>query len=793
MDPAAHAEGANSTANKPNHPLCGACCVGLTFDDKAAGGSKATPEDGNPPYLVMPGTYETDNYTSWYYPQIKEDEALPMRQLLLRDHAPEFPRLEESALQGCFFCDILYEALTTDQVLNNDEYQNVRIGEEKETEVCIYFSSYHWKADFCDSEDGHLGDLHLYVAVCRPTQPEIGIGLIFRLDPCTTSMYGNAESILQWLRLRRTFSGPDRFNAEDASWAKRRIQESIQRDPWNNPNVSFSRSTENGKVVEILSLRRPHEGVIPKRLVDVRSHPPKLVVRSSEKRHLERWNYAALSYCWGPPEDAERQLKTTKDSLAERMRGIPEEEMTPSLRDAVNVTRALSIPYLWVDALCILQGSDEEARADWESEALNMDRIYQGSHVTLAALASSSCQESFIRPQERALKIPWDSNLSPTASGRFRVSFVDCQGVKRLNQPLGQRSGIADFISYNLDYSHWLKRGWTFQEGLMSRRILAFTDSAIIFFGPKKTLLKGVATPLERLGWHGRINQAVHEETQDLQWIDIAIGYSARHGGFTRRSDFLPGLSGIAAWYGFRKRFPANKYLAGLWNHNLYYGLAWSTNTPPQGELEELLSFMRFRENYVCPTWSWGLLGNVNWPVFGMGKPMCSLVTYVKRKEGKLNEFGEPEFAEIKICGRVVDLPSDLHRVRLGTTGNRFKWQADVEAIDPHGDWIWELDWAPAGPLVPRGDLKMVLTGSDLKTQKEYLIGIILHPVRNSWSQEPNVWCVRVGSFRRLPKGPWVIAPSGPNKGYYVLSNGIHKHLPVPFFGRQENRTVYIV
>lgn len=171
---------------------------------------------------------------------------------------------------------------------------------------------------------------------------------------------------------------------------------------------------------------------------------------------------------------------------------------------------------------------------------------------------------------------------------------------------------------------------------------------------------------------------------------------------------------------------------------------------------------------------------------------MCDLSINIKRKEGSLSEFGEPEYARLTIEGRVVDLPSDLHRVGLDTTGNRFKWQADVEATDPHGEWRWYLDWAPAEPLVRRGDLKMLLTASDLETQKEYLAGIIIHPVKKPWLEGHENVYVRVGSFRRLKKGRWVVFPKDRIKIAYT-SYELHKHSPVPFFGRQETRTVCLV
>lgn len=59
--------------------------------------------------------------------------------------------------------------------------------------------------------------------------------------------------------------------------------------------------------------------------------------------------YMALSYCWGPPNEALTQLRTTSDSL-DRMRcHIPDASMSQTLRDAARVARTLGIRYLWVE------------------------------------------------------------------------------------------------------------------------------------------------------------------------------------------------------------------------------------------------------------------------------------------------------------------------------------------------------------------------------------------------------------------------------------------------------------
>jgi hypothetical protein len=65
--------------------------------------------------------------------------------------------------------------------------------------------------------------------------------------------------------------------------------------------------------------------------------------------------YAALSYCWGTKEEAEHQLTTTSSTLERHCDRIAFDDMTPVIQDAVTAARELSIHYLWIDALCIIQ------------------------------------------------------------------------------------------------------------------------------------------------------------------------------------------------------------------------------------------------------------------------------------------------------------------------------------------------------------------------------------------------------------------------------------------------------
>ncbi|KAH7350618.1 hypothetical protein BKA65DRAFT_582569 [Rhexocercosporidium sp. MPI-PUGE-AT-0058] len=74
-------------------------------------------------------------------------------------------------------------------------------------------------------------------------------------------------------------------------------------------------------------------------------------------------------------------------NITERLDGIPMSSMPKSFVDAIAVTKALALRYIWIDSLCIIQ-EDEE---DWVAESKHMGSIYEKAVLTVAA---SSAEDS---------------------------------------------------------------------------------------------------------------------------------------------------------------------------------------------------------------------------------------------------------------------------------------------------------------------------------------------------------------------------------------------------------------
>lgn len=117
--------------------------------------------------------------------------------------------------------------------------------------------------------------------------------------------------------------------------------------------------------------REAQQGFTPSRLLQLDCFPgskdARLVEFSAEmKIGSVPFPYAALSHCWGVP--SKRPIRTLKENMAKHRDRIRFEDLSRTFQEAIQVTRGLQLPYIWIDSLCIVQDDGE----DWEREADQM-------------------------------------------------------------------------------------------------------------------------------------------------------------------------------------------------------------------------------------------------------------------------------------------------------------------------------------------------------------------------------------------------------------------------------------
>jgi hypothetical protein len=302
-----------------------------------------------------------------------------------------------------------------------------------------------------------------------------------------------------------------------------------------------------------------------------------IYVKDAYKDPAVRIPYAALSYCWG--DAALNRLKTTQDSLSAHQQGIDCSQLPKTIRDAVETTRALGLEYLWVDSLCIVQDDDE----DKEREIAKMSQIYEGATVTISAARATHCDEGFLHERNLA-KIYGDVYELPWRGGneddRGHRSVFCCNGdIRRCEtEPIDSRA-------------------WTMQEHFLSKRLLRFGTSQLVWECREGVEVDGGSNDIDP---PDEVSVGIGQVLKD--WRQDVARYTARN--ISNPEDRLPAIAAIAETYEKRLKSTPRRYAAGLWEELLPFTLLWYI--APRTKQKTTCPGLPDGAD-VSPTWSWHL------------------------------------------------------------------------------------------------------------------------------------------------------------------------------------------
>lgn len=193
-------------------------------------------------------------------------------------------------------------------------------------------------------------------------------------------------------------------------------------------------------------LQTPHD--LTFRLIDVEN-------KCLTERDPRLCDFAALSYVWGAPEHIGGLLHLETSTVHELFKpGSIDFRVGNTIMDAIAVALSLEIRYLWVDRLCIIQDNEE----DKEAQIGQMDRIYGNAVVTIVAATSS--------------------NLHAGIPGVTTQRCLDQLAGQVCNAPV---VNVLVPIQSDTNLDPWEGRAWTFQEKLLSKRILLFHGGMVDF------------------------------------------------------------------------------------------------------------------------------------------------------------------------------------------------------------------------------------------------------------------------------------------------------------------------
>ncbi|KAM3067125.1 hypothetical protein ACMFMG_011680 [Clarireedia jacksonii] len=395
----------------------------------------------------------------------------------------------------------------------------------------------------------------------------------------------------------------------------------------------------------------------PSRLLDLRSFgDDSLDVRIVQI--VEASEYVALSHCWGPVHN--RPCVLTCNNLAEWTCRLAFQILPLTFQDAIKITRGLGFRYLWIDALCILQDCEE----DWDTEGSKMEAIFSNCALCISATSgvdsTSGCftTNSTGRQSIEPHLIDITSILT---TGETSTLVVYC------DQPI-RDGGSSQYLPGAIRNSPIVTRGWTLQERILPSRILHFTSEQLIWECgdgfESEDGLESWAQSVERCALGS--GPMLARELANVGRIDSPFGtiyrwytiidedYSKRRLSFAK--DKLAAISGLARLVA---RNTGSRYIAGLWEFGLCYGLCWVVNAPAPLTIEP--------ENYRSPSFSWAATNSkVSWlpGIFDLNRgPPSSLFTLLGWQcvLSTSDQYGRISQCALKItgqCMKVVVRPS---------------------------------------------------------------------------------------------------------------------------------------
>jgi Heterokaryon incompatibility protein (HET) len=396
--------------------------------------------------------------------------------------------------------------------------------------------------------------------------------------------------------------------------------------------------------------------VLPKRVLNVGGTPEHPVPFLFEPEGTKA-QYLTLSHRWG----ASKVSMTTKAVLKNYKDELPFDSLCKTFQDAITITRKLGFQYIWIDALCIIQDSEE----DWREEASKMADIYRSATISLSASIAISGNSGLIYPRDK-----------PTAV-ELPLRVLEDYPPKTLTYSVGPRC-LPSFHE-EVETGTLAKRAWCLQERVLPLRIIHFGQQQLHWECATTSLSESATTKINASGavremrnvlaasaaeWHeqrmeivknelpaaGRLKQ-IYGRGHYGKWYQMIMEYTRRE--ITKETDRLPALAGLAqAWV---QRMP-EIYACGLWNEDLAVGLLWAGSSfySPYGTP----SHLKKPTERISPSWSWlSLDGPIEYPLGKLGIVDIERPWFVGAADQKtLTTIGGPGPAFVRITGRVQPL-----------------------------------------------------------------------------------------------------------------------------------------
>jgi hypothetical protein len=337
--------------------------------------------------------------------------------------------------------------------------------------------------------------------------------------------------------------------------------------------------------------KNTNPGVYPTRLLQLGLSSFRIISTGNE---TPSGPYAALSYCWGPNPVF---LRSTASNLETLKAGISYSQLPAGFQEAIRFLQILSIRYLWIDSLCIIQ-SGPGSTEDWQRESTKMHDVYSNSVLTLALASTPNPNDTSLQGCSLDAIPPFEM-VSDTV-GKYTIMSVD----------------YFDRALYSLPLS---RRAWGLQECLMSTRIVSFGLGELFWDCAQlpdacESIPRGLgSTEIYKTSqWlyptYKSIPTTTDRDTLAGFWWYLLHEYTQRE--LTYPKDKVVALSAVAKSMGEKMN---DVYIVGHFWKMLPESLNWTTRSWPQEprssrRAQRISGFAKTTEDtkqLKTPSWSW--------------------------------------------------------------------------------------------------------------------------------------------------------------------------------------------
>ncbi|KAE9582397.1 hypothetical protein CGMCC3_g1650 [Colletotrichum fructicola] len=414
---------------------------------------------------------------------------------------------------------------------------------------------------------------------------------------------------------------------------------------------------------------------------------------------------AEEGYCWG----GDQRVKLRQADVNTWREGLPYEKLPQTIKDAITVTMSFEVSHLWVDALCIIQDSDD----DKAQEISRMGDIYEKAYFTITAARAKMVEEGFLHSRsiagERGFRIPYLCGNGDLGS----VVFWTGRG--------------------NNEAEPTETRACCFQESILSSRVLYFgthnskwicaetrkQNSEPLYdgwIGDSSLNLESVSNS-RHLAYGVEWSIMADSEVFYLRWRDLLKYYSVMEAG--QQQDRLLAISAVAKQIGGVAK---DRYSAEIWMNRPSDSLAWVSYS---GEAKRLTG-------YFIPSWSWASIsGEVS---LERCTPMEDFsIQHLKVKcQIPGDDFSAPVEAQMKL--QTLTFPAHVRR--------------DEEF---GGDFLWDLAVGEAVGGRLYLDVAIDSTDREISHGEDLLVALVEKSVALVL-----LWCSDKSTFRRIGICTWM-------------------------------------